>query len=114
MRTAAANPDKVAAVASFHGGGLYTEEPTSPHLVLWRIKARLYFGHATKDRSMPPEAIEKFDRALAAWGGKYESEVYEGALHGWTVPDAPVYNQPQANRAFDELTKLYASTLNKV
>jgi carboxymethylenebutenolidase len=114
MRTAAANPDKVAAVASFHGGGLYTEEPTSPHLLLWRIKARLYFGHATKDRSMPPEAIEKFDSALAAWGGKYESEVYEGALHGWTVPDAPVYNEPQANRAFDELTKLYASTLNKV
>ena len=106
--------DKVAAVASFHGGGLYTEEPTSPHLLLWRIKARLYFGHATKDRSMPPEAIEKFDSALAAWGGKYESEVYEGALHGWTVPDAPVYNEPQANRAFDELTKLYASTLNKV
>jgi len=111
MRTAAANPDKVAAAASFHGGGLYTEEPTSPHLVLWRIKARLYFGHATKDRSMPPDAIEQLDRALAAWGGKYESEVYEGAMHGWTVPDAPVYNEPQAKRAFDELNKLFAGTL---
>jgi carboxymethylenebutenolidase len=109
MRTAAANPGKVGAVASFHGGGLYTEEPTSPHLLLPRIKARLYFGHATKDRSMPPEAIEKFDRALAAWGGKYESEVYEGAFHGWTVPDAPIYNQPQADRAFEKLTELFAS-----
>ena len=83
----------------------------SPHLVLPRIKARLYFGHATKDRSMPQEAIEKFDRALAAWGGKYESEVYEGAFHGWTTSDAPVYNQPQADRAFEKLTELFAGTL---
>jgi carboxymethylenebutenolidase len=111
MRTAAAMPGKVAAVASFHGGGLYTEEPTSPHLVLPRIKTRLYFGHATKDRSMTPEAIEKFDRALAAWGGKYESEVYEGAFHGWTTADAPVYNKPQAERAFEKLTELLAGTL---
>ncbi len=111
MRTAAAMPDKVAAVASFHGGGLYSDEPTSPHLVLPRIKARLYFGHATNDRSMPQEAIEKFDRALAAWGGKYENEVYDGAFHGWTTADAPVYNQPQADRAFGKLTELLAATL---
>jgi carboxymethylenebutenolidase len=111
MRTAAAMPGKVGAIASFHGGGLYTDEPTSPHLVLPRIKARLYFGHATKDRSMPPEAIEQFDRALAAWGGKYESEIYEGAFHGWTVADAPVYNQPQADRAFEKMTALFGSAL---
>jgi carboxymethylenebutenolidase len=111
MRTAAAQPDKVAAAASFHGGSLYTDAPTSPHLVLPRIKARLYFGHAVKDRSMPAEAIEKFDRALAAWGGKYESEVYEGAFHSWTVADSPVYNQAQADRAFGKLTDLLASTL---
>jgi carboxymethylenebutenolidase len=111
MRTAAAVPGKVAAVASFHGGGLYSEEPTSPHLLLPRIEARLYFGHATNDRSMSTEAIAKFDSALAAWGGKYESEVYEGAFHGWTVPDVPVYNPPQADRAFEKLTGLFASTL---
>ncbi len=111
MRAAAVQPDKVAAVASFHGGGLYTDAPTSPHLVLPRIKARLYFGHATNDHSMSQEAIEKFDRALAAWGGKYESEVYEGAFHGWTTPDSPVYNQPQAERAFEKLTELFANTL---
>ncbi len=111
MRTAAAMPGKVAAVASFHGGGLYSDEPTSPHLLLPRIKARLYFGHATNDRSMSTEAIAKFDQALAAWGGKYESEVYEGAFHGWTVPDAPIYNQPQADRAFEKLTGLFASSL---
>ena len=98
MRTAAAMPGKVAAVASFHGGGLYTDEPTSPHLLLPRIKARLYFGHATNDRSMPQEAIEKFDRALAAWGGKYESEVYEGAFHGWTSAGRAGL-QPAASRS---------------
>ncbi len=111
MRTAAVQPDKIAAAASFHGGGLFTDNPSSPHHVLPRIKARLYFGHATKDASMPQEAIDKLDRALAAWGGKYESEVYDGASHGWTVPGSPVYNQAQADRAFEKLTQLFAQTL---
>jgi carboxymethylenebutenolidase len=110
MRVAAAQPDRVAAVASFHGGRLYTDSPTSPHLLLPRIKARLYFGHAVKDGSMPQEAIDKLDAALAAWGGKYESEVYEGAYHGWTMPGA-VYNPAQAERAFKKLTELFAQTL---
>jgi carboxymethylenebutenolidase len=111
LRTAAARPDKIAAAASFHGGGLYTDAPTSPHMVLPRVKARLYFGHAVEDRSMPQEAIEKFNRALEAWGGKYQSEVYEGALHGWTTLGSPVYNQPQAERAFEKLTELFAQAL---
>jgi carboxymethylenebutenolidase len=111
MRVAAARPDQIAAAASFHGGRLFTDAPTSPHLILPRIKARLYFGHAIKDRSMPQEAIEKLNRALQAWGGHYESEVYEGAYHGWTVPDSPAYNQPQAERAFARLTQLFAQTL---
>jgi carboxymethylenebutenolidase len=111
MRMAAALPAKIAAVASFHGGGLYTDEPTSPHTVLPRIKARLCFGHAVEDRSMPKEAIEKFERALAAWGGKYESETYEGAMHSWTTLDSPVYNKPQAERAFAKLAELFQATL---
>jgi len=55
---------------------------------------------------MPAEAIRKLDQALAEWGGSFESEVYEGARHGWTVPDGPVYNEPQAERAFLKLTGL--------
>jgi carboxymethylenebutenolidase len=112
MRTAAVRPDRMGAAASFHGGRLFTDDPTSPHLLLPRIRARLYFGHATQDRSMPPEAIEKLGQALKAWGGQYESEVYEGAYHGWTVPDSPVYNRPQAERAFSKLAELLASTLH--
>jgi len=113
LYTAAALPDNIAAAASIHGGGLFTEAPTSPHLTLPRIKARLYFAHATNDRSMPEEAIAKLDRALAAWGGKYESEVYKDAFHSWTSSDSPVYNAPQAERAFQKLTELFTETLSK-
>jgi carboxymethylenebutenolidase len=111
MFAAAARPDKVTAAASFHGGGLYTDAPTSPHLVLPQIKAQLYFGHATKDRSMDEEAIAKFEKALQNWGGKYESETYKDALHSWTSSDSPVYNQPQAERAFGKLLELLDETL---
>jgi carboxymethylenebutenolidase len=113
MRVAAARPDRIAAVASFHGGGLFTDTPASPHLLLPRIKAELYFGHAVQDRSMPEEAIRKLDRALAEWGGTYESEVYAGALHGWTVLNGPTYNEPQAEKAFLKLTALLARTLRQ-
>ena len=112
MRLAAARPDKIAAAASFHGGKLATGDPASPHLLLPRIKARLYFGHAVNDKSMPEEAIQKLNSALAAWGGEYESEVYEGAYHSWTTPDSPVYNPTQAERAFQELLNLFQKTLH--
>jgi carboxymethylenebutenolidase len=111
VRTAAVRPDRIVAAASFHGGALYTDAPASPHLALPRVKARLYFGHAVADRSMPAEAIEKLNQALEAWGGQYESEVYEGARHGWTVPDGKPYQQFQAERAWNKLTDLLASTL---
>ena len=111
LRAAAVRPRQVAAAASFHGGRLYTEDPSSPHRLLPRIKAHLYFGHAVNDKGMPPEAIAKLEDALKAWGGQYKSETYEGALHSWTVTDSPVYNHPQAERAFGKLTQLLAETL---
>ena len=64
MRAAAVRAGKVGAAASFHGGGLYTDAPTSPHLVLPRIRAELYFGHAINDQSMPEEAIKNLEQAL--------------------------------------------------
>jgi len=111
LRTAAERADKITAAASFHGGGLCTDSPRSPHTVLPRVQARLYFGHAFEDRSMPGEAIEKLDRALESWGGTFASEIYPGAKHGWTVPDSAAYNQPQAERAFEKLTELFQSSL---
>jgi len=112
LRGAAERPDRVAAAASFHGGGLFTNTPASPHLLLPCVTARLYFGHAVEDRGMPADAIAQFDRALAAWGGRYASEVYDGAHHSWTVTDSPAYNRPQAERAFERLTALLADTLH--
>jgi len=110
LRMAAARPDQIAAAASLHGGRLYSDAPTSPHLLLPRIKARLYFGHAVNDKSMPQAAIGNFNRALEEWGGKYESEVYDAA-HGWTVTDSPAYNPPQAERGFKALKELFVETL---
>jgi carboxymethylenebutenolidase len=109
LRTAAARPNKVGVAVSFHGGRLYTDSPESPHHVLPRVKSRLYFGHADKDGSMPREAIDKLDQALAAWGGRYESELYEGALHGWTSTDSQIYHPAQAERAFAKLLELLAT-----
>jgi carboxymethylenebutenolidase len=111
MRAAAARPDRIAAAASFHGGRLYTDQPTSPHRELPRIKARLYFGHAVDDKSMPAESIAKFEDALKTWGGRYQSETYQGVLHGWTVPGGHAYNHAQAERAFQNLTELFSETL---
>lgn len=110
VRIAATRPEAFAVAASFHGGRLATEDATSPHLLLPRITAQLYFGHAHNDRSMPAEAIDRLEHALAAWGGRFESEIYN-AGHGWTVPDHPAYSQPEAEQAFMTLTTLLARTL---
>jgi len=110
MRMAAAHPDKIAAVASFHGGGLFTEAPDSPHMLLPRIKGQMYFGHATDDRSMPAEAIAKFEKALGASAGKFQSETYD-APHGWSVPGSPMYREPEAEKAFQKLTELLRAAL---
>jgi len=111
LRVAAACPERIAAAASFHGGSLLTDTPASPHLLLPRIQAQLYFGHAVNDRSMPEEAIRKLEAALERWGGKYRSEIYEGAYHSWTASDSPAYNAPQAERAFSKLKELLAAAL---
>lgn len=111
VRIAAARPERVAAAASFHGARLCTDDPNSPHLVLPRVKAQLYFGHADKDKTMPEDAIEKFNAALQQWGGSFISEVYKGAYHSWTVLDSPIYDEPEAERAFRALIQLFRERL---
>lgn len=110
MRIAAARPDRIAAAASFHGGSLVRDDDTSPHRILPRIRARLLFGHAHEDRSMPAESIATFEEALAAWGGRYESDTFR-ARHGWTVPDSAAYDEAEAERAYAKLRALFDSTL---
>jgi len=113
LRAAGVRSDQIAAAASFDGGGgACTEAPGSPLTLLPHVKAHLYFGHSAEDRVMPQHVIETLDRALAAWGGDYETEVYQ-AQHGWTVPDSPTYNAPQAERAYKKPTDLLNSTLKR-
>jgi len=114
--TAAALPDRVGAGASFHGGGLVTDKPDSPHLLAPKIKARMYFGIASNDDQKQPDAKDKLKEAFAAAKVPAEIEVYP-AKHGWCVPDmpadsgAPIYSKPDAEKAWSKLVALYKMTL---
>jgi carboxymethylenebutenolidase len=116
MRMAAAVPDRVGAGASFHGGGLVTDKPDSPHLLAPKIKARMYFAIATNDDQRQPDAKDKLKEAFAAAKVPAEVELYPNALHGWCVPDMPaggnpIYNKPDAERAWGKLVVLYKAAL---
>ena len=116
VRTAAQLPDRIGAGASFHGGGLVTEKPDSPHLLAPKIKARMYFGIASNDDERQPDAKDKLKEAFAAAKVSAEIEVYS-AQHGWCVPDmpmrdgAPIYNKAEAERAWAKLVALYKVAL---
>ena len=113
MQAAAANPKRIGAGASFHGGGLVTDKPDSPHLLVPKIKAQFYFGIAASDDEKQPDAKTKLREAFDAAKVPVKIEVYEGTLHGWCVKDMPlqagkpIYNEPQAERAWNELIALY-------
>ncbi|MDP3660171.1 dienelactone hydrolase family protein [Phenylobacterium sp.] len=111
MRAAAAAPDRVGAICSFHGGALVTATPDSPHLLATKIKAASYFGVATNDDEKEPETKVTLKAALDAAKLPTKIEVYEGAMHGWCVKGSAVYNEPQAERAWSEMTKLYKGRL---
>ncbi|WP_026448952.1 dienelactone hydrolase family protein [Actinopolyspora mortivallis] len=113
MRTAAAHPDRVAAVACFHGGNLATEDPDSPHRLVGHITAELYFGHADQDHALPPEQIERLNRALTEAGVRHRAEVYEGAAHGYTQADTASYDRDAAERHWTELLALFERTLGR-
>ena len=111
FRTAAAVPDRVGAIASFHGGGLVTTNPNSPHLQAAKTKAQLLIAIAANDDQRSPNdknvLKETFEKAhLPA-----EIEVYAGAAHGWCPPDSGVYNEPQAEKAWSRLLALYGKAL---
>jgi carboxymethylenebutenolidase len=116
VKTAAALPNRIGAGASFHGGGLVTDKPDSPHLLASKIKARMYFGVASNDDARQPDAKDKLKEAFAAAHVPAEIEVYSG-LHGWCVPDmpmqngAPIYNKADAEKAWGKLVALYKTAL---
>lgn len=117
FRTAAHLGDRVAAAATFHGGGLVTDEPDSPYLLARDIKARMYVAIAASDAAKQPDAKDKLREAFAAAHTQAQVVVYVGTQHGWCVPDMPLhdgkptYNRPEAERAWSHLLELYHSAL---
>ena len=117
VRTAAAVPNRIGAGASFHGGGLVTANPNSPHLLAPKIKAHMYFGIATNDDMTQPDAKTKLKEAFEAAKNPAEVEVYSMAQHGWCVPDmppnadGPIYKKDDAEKAWAKLMTLYKSSL---
>ena len=106
LKAIEAYPDRIKAVASFHGGRLATDQPDSPHLGVGSITGELYFAHADNDRSMTSEQIETLEEALDKAGVTYTSEVYEGAPHGFTMSDTASYHEAGERRHWVNLFAL--------
>ena len=110
FRTAAAVPDRVGAVASFHGAGLVTDQPNSPHLQAAKTKAQFLIAIAANDDARSPNDKTTLKETFAKADLPAEIEVYEGS-HGWCPPDSQVYNEPQAEKAWARLLALYGKAL---
>jgi carboxymethylenebutenolidase len=111
IAAAARYPERFAAVASFHGGNLATDAPTSPHLLVSTLAAQLYIAGADNDDSYPPSMAALFEASLVRADVHYRAETYRGALHGWMVPDFPVYDRDAAGRGWNALFALFDETL---
>jgi carboxymethylenebutenolidase len=111
MLTAAAMPNRIGAGASFHGGGLATDKPDSPHLLIPKMKASFLIAVAENDDEKNPHEKETLRKAFAISELPAEIEVYAGAMHGWCPPDSKVYNRAQAERAWSRMLVLFEKTL---
>ena len=110
MRTAAEFPNRIGAGASFHGGGLVTDKPDSPHLLVPKMKANYLFAIAKNDDDKEPKSKDVLKEAFAKANLKAEIEVYP-AQHGWCPPDSRVYDQEQAEKAWARLLALFKTAL---
>ncbi|MFN5394320.1 MAG: dienelactone hydrolase family protein [Planctomycetota bacterium] len=110
MRTAATVPDRIGAGCSFHGGGLVTKEPESPHLLIPKMKAGFLIAVAENDDQRDPESKEVLKESFASAKLSAEIEVYPAA-HGWCPPDTRVYNKDQSERAWERMLALFEKTL---
>src|SRR5690349_12642478 len=111
FRTAAAVPDRVGAVASFHGGGLVTTTPNSPHLQAAKSKAQFLIAIAANDDARSPNDKTVMKETFATANLPAEIEVYTGSQHGWCPPDSSVYSEPLAEKAWSRLLALYGKAL---
>ena len=111
FETAAERADRIGAAATFHGGGLVTDQPESPHLLIPKMKAHFLIAIAENDDQKQPDAKGVLRDAFAKAGLPAEIEVYAGTLHGWCPPDSAVYNAPQAEKAWERMLALFKESL---
>ncbi len=111
MLTAAAVPGRIRAGATFHGGGMVTDKPDSPHLRIPQMKARYLIAIAENDDARAPTEKDTLRTAFAAAKLPAEIEVYPGTMHGWCPPDSRVYNAAQADRAWARMLALFETAL---
>jgi carboxymethylenebutenolidase len=111
FRTAGAVPARIGAVATFHGGGLITDQPTSPHLLIPKTHADYLIEIADNDDKQDPTIKDKLKAAFAEAKRPAQVEVFEGAAHGWTVKGSAVYNEAAAEKAWANLLALYKKAL---
>ena len=111
FETAAASPDRVGAGATFHGGGLVTDKPDSPHLLIPKMKASYLIASAENDDHKQPDAKNVLRDSFAKAKLPAEIEVYKGTMHGWCPPDSEVYNQEQAEKAWGRMLVLFKTAL---
>ncbi len=111
LTAAGAFPEKFAAAASFHGGDLAVDEPDSPHHFVQNITGRIYIAGAIEDPFFPDEQKERLEQALTSAGVDHVIKTYEGARHGFAVPDLPVFDAAAAERHWAALFKLFGETL---
>jgi carboxymethylenebutenolidase len=111
MRTAASFPNRVGAAASFHGGSLVTDKPTSPHLLIPQMKAEYLVAIAANDDEREPESKNVLRDSFGKAHLTAEVEVYAGTKHGWCPPDSQVYNQEQAEKAWSRMLATFSKAL---
>lgn len=111
MGTAALLPERIGAAATFHGGGMVTDKPDSPHLLIPKMKAHFLIAIASNDDAKQPDAKNVLKDAFTKASLPAEVEVYAGALHGWCPPDSHVYNQEAAERAWGRQLALFKEAL---
>jgi carboxymethylenebutenolidase len=111
FQTAATLPDRIGAVATFHGGGLTTDQPDSPHLLIPKTKAHYLVAIAENDDQKQPSSKDILRDSFRKAGLPAEVEVYAGAQHGWCPPDSAVYNAGQAEKAWSRLLALFKEAL---
>jgi carboxymethylenebutenolidase len=110
MTAAGTYPDEIAAAASYHGGGLATDAPDSPHRLAPRMQARVYVGGASEDRSFDEAQKQRLEDALTAANVDHRIETYS-ARHGWVMSDLPVYDPAATARHWQTTFTLFGETL---